>query len=422
MTFIWMIAVLGIMVFVHELGHFIPAKLFGINVPVFSFGYGKRLIGKTYKGTDYRLSLIPFGGYVKLQGMDPEEFTGAKSDFLSKNVLKRIIVIVAGPFSNLIFAFLMFIFIVSVFGISYIDNAPLLSAEYNAEEYFQAGDSIISVNAAEIGYFTDIYKHLRPGEENTFSIYRNGEMTEVNMFISAPDSFILIPMIKPEIKAVTKGSPAEQAGFKPGDVIIETDGMPISSRQEFAEIITGTYDRPVNVTVIREGSTAALTVVPERIEYMDGDTIAASGRIGIEYRIHTIRPGFIGTIKAASERISYVSGAILRFLFMLITGKMSFKMVGGPISIYSMIGENLKWGFDAFLSFVAFFSLNLFIFNLIPFPPLDGSYVLLYLYEGISRRKVSKKFMLVYQQIGLIILVLLVISVSFNDIMRFLSK
>ncbi len=422
MTFIWMIVVLGIMVFVHELGHFIPAKLFGINVPVFSFGYGKRLVGKTYRGTDYRISLIPFGGYVKMQGMDPEEFTGAESDFLSKNVLKRIIVIVAGPFSNLIFAFLMFMFIVSIYGISYIDNAPLLSAEYNAAEYFQAGDSIVSVNTAEIEYFTDIYKFIRPGEDNTFSIYRNGEITEVNVFVSAPDSFILIPKIKPVINTVTKASPAEQAGFKAGDLIINADGIPISSRQEFAGIISGTYDKPVNVTVMREDSTITLTVVPERIEYMDADTIAASGRIGIEYRINTLRPGFIGTVKAASERISYVSSAILRFLFMLVTGKMSFKMVGGPISIYSMIGENLKWGFDAFLSFVAFFSLNLFIFNLIPFPPLDGSYVLLYLYEGVSRRKVSRKFMLVYQQIGLIILVLLVISVSFNDIMRFLSK
>lgn len=422
MTFIWMIAVLGVMVFIHELGHFIPAKLFGINVPVFSFGYGKRLFGKKFRGTDYRVSLVPFGGYVKMQGMDPDEYEGRSSDFLSKNVLKRIIVIASGPLGNFIFSFIILLAIVSAYGVSYIENAPVYRAEGSAQGYFEQGDSIISVNGKDIETFTDIYRYLRAGEKNSFTVQRGQEIITSDIMLSAPDSFIIVPRIKAEISAVTPDSPADEAGFMAGDVITGVDGMRINSRQEFADIIKGIYEKPVNVTVSRNDAETELTVIPAKIEYMDNDTVAYAGRIGIEYKLKTVRPGFTGSIKAAWDRLEYISVSIVRFLYMLVTGRMSFKMVGGPISIYSMIGENLKWGFDAFLSFVAFFSLNLFIFNLIPFPPLDGSYIILYLYEAVSRRKVSRKFMLVYQQIGLIILVLLVITVSFNDIMRFFAK
>lgn len=418
MTFVWMILILGIMVLVHELGHFIPAKIFGIDVPVFSIGFGKRLIGRKIGQTDYRISAFPFGGYVSLKGMDPGEYKGNSDEFLSKPVWQRIIVIFSGPFANLVFAFVILFIIVSVYGIPKVSNMPLKEVNGSASEYLMPGDSIVSVNDHSVESFLDIYTYVSFGKENSFTVKRNNEINTISFSIDDPDSFALIPYIKPVIGKVISNSPADKAGIIKGDVITKVNNTEINDWTEISREISDKYGREISVEIMRRDSLLVFRLTPQTYEIAEGDSIIKTGKIGIEYITAVEYPSFNGTLKASYNRMMFIVRAIIDFLKMLFTGRAPASTVGGPIAIYSLIGENLKWGFDALLSFVAFFSLNLCIFNLIPFPPLDGSYIVIYLFEGIFRKKAGVRFMRTYQQVGFFILILLIVFVTFNDILR----
>ncbi len=418
MTFIWMIIILGTMVLVHEFGHFIPAKIFNIEVPVFSLGFGKRLFGKKFRGTDYRISMLPFGGYVNLKGMDPGEYTGKDNEFLSKSPLKRIIVVFSGPFFNLIFAFLILQLTISIYGVPVIDNMPLKEVRGSASQYLMEGDSIISINGNTITSFLDTYESITFGKNNTFVFKRNENIMEQSFIINDPDSFVLIPYIKPIIGKVVSGSPADKAGMIMGDIIVNIDNNVINDWGDIPSIISEKYDEEVTLLVMRNEQVLDFTLIPEKYEYIENDTVKVAGKIGIEY-VTTIKKLSLGeSLKTSFNRLKYITTAIINFLEMLVTGKVSAKAVGGPIAIYSLIGENMKWGFDALLSFVAFFSLNLCIFNLIPFPPLDGSYILIYVFEGIFKKRAGAKFMKIYQQVGFYLLMIMVVLVTVNDILR----
>ena len=418
MTFLYMIIILGTMVLVHELGHFIPAKLFNIEVPIFSLGFGKRLFGKKFRGTDYRISMLPFGGYVNLKGMDPGEYKGKENEFLSKSPLKRIIVVFSGPFFNLIFAFIILQLIVNIYGVPVIDNMPLKEVRGSASQYLMQGDSIISVNGNTITSFLDTYESILFGKKNVFIFERNENIIEQSFIINDPDSFALIPYIKPIIGKVVSNSPADRAGMIKGDIIVNIDNNEINDWGDIPSLISEKYDEEVFVLIKRDEQILDFTLIPEKYEYIENDTLKISGKIGIEY-VTTIRKLSFGeSIITSFNRLKYITVAIINFLEMLIMGKVSPKTVGGPIAIYSLIGENMKWGFDALLSFVAFFSLNLCIFNLIPFPPLDGSYILIYSFEGIFKKRAGAKFMRIYQQIGFYLLMTMVVLVTFNDILR----
>ncbi len=418
MTFILMILILGIMVLVHELGHFIPAKIFNISVPVFSIGFGKRLIGKKIGDTDYRISAFPLGGYVSLKGMDPGEFSGASDEFLSKPVWQRIVVIFFGPFSNLVFAYILLFIIVSSFGVPFINNMPLKEVNGSASAYIMPGDSIIAVNNENIVSFLDIYTKISFGNENTFLLNRDNEILELSFNINDPDSFSLIPLIKPVIGKVLEDSPAELSGLMKNDIIVSINGKKTNDWSDVSLMISDEYEKEISVTVKRGDSLYLMNMTPKKYQYTENDSIKNTGKIGIEYVTVIEKLSFTESVKVSFGRLTYIFKAILDFMKMLFTGKAPANAVGGPIAIYSMIGENLKWGIDALLSFVAFFSLNLCIFNLIPFPPLDGSYIVIYLFESIFRKKAGVKFMRVYQQIGFFTFMLLVIFVTFNDIMR----
>ncbi|MDY6787299.1 MAG: RIP metalloprotease RseP [candidate division WOR-3 bacterium] len=422
MTFIVLIIVLGIMVLVHEAGHFIPAKIFNVDAPIFSIGFGKRLIGKTFRGTDYRISLFPFGGYVKMKGMDPGEYSGDKREFLSKPVWQRILIIFAGPFSNFILAFLI-IYIVTVgFGTVNLPNAPLSDTRGSDAGALVQGDSIISVNNVQIDKFNDIYENIDWSRENEITVMRGSEEITLSITIEDPEEFALIPRIEPVIGKVIKGTPAEKSGIREGDKIIYIDSVRINDWRDISRELEGKYSEETEIVILRNEEMFPMSIVPEKMETMDNDTVAYRGYIGVEYVSMKEYPGLFEGVGMAWDRMAFLTVSIIKFIGMLFTGNMSMKMVGGPIAIYSMIGQNIQWGMDALLLFVSFFSLNLCIFNLIPFPPLDGSYILLYAVEGIFRKRATERFMLIYQQIGLIILIALIIFVTYNDVMRFIFK
>lgn len=423
MTLIYMILTLGIMVIVHELGHFLCAKFFKIGVPVFSVGMGKRIFGITKNKTEYRFSIMPFGGYVRLKGMD--DFEGTKrdeDDFMVKHPLKRIAVIFSGPFANFILAFILLLFMTLIYGISYMPNTPVYSVSSLYDSLLLRGDSIVSVNEKQVKYYTDIFKYIKPNDINSFSVMRNNELKRVIFNLDKPDSFAIFPEISTKVGFVSPSSPAEKAGIMKNDIIIAIDSLTINIWQEISEVIKSSYDKSVTLKVLRGEETLLIEVTPEKKEEQIDDSIRYYGVIGIGYSSETIKPTFTKGIILTFERVNFITTSIVKFLSQLFTGRMSVKNLGGPISIYSMTGESLKWGFDSFLAFVAFFSLNLFIFNLIPFPPLDGSYIMIFLYEFLFRKKTTAKFMNIYQQVGFIILMLLIVFVSFNDILRLIIK
>ncbi|HAV93078.1 TPA: RIP metalloprotease RseP [candidate division WOR-3 bacterium] len=423
MTLIYMIITLGIMVIVHELGHFLVAKLFKIGVPVFSIGMGKRLFGITKNGTDYRVSLMPFGGYVHLKGMETFE-QGEKDDddFMVKHPLKRIAVIFSGPFANFILSFILLFIMTLAFGVSYMPNTPVYSIASPYDSLFLRGDFIESVNGNDIKYYIDIFKYLKPNEINNISILRDGADKEVAFKLDKPDSFLIYPEICTKVGMVSPGSPAEKSGIMKNDIILAIDTLNIKTWQEMSEIIKQSYDISLSIKIERGADTLLLSVIPEKKEQQDGDSTMYYGVVGIGYSSELMKPGFKQGISLTIERVNYIASSIVKFLAQLFTGKMSVKNLGGPISIYTMTGESLKWGFDSFLAFVAFFSLNLFIFNLIPFPPLDGSYILIFLFELFTKKRATTKFMNIYQQIGFVTLMLLIVLVSFNDILRIVMK
>jgi len=423
MTFIIVVIILGIMVIMHELGHFLSAKMFGIGVPIFSIGMGKRLFGKTIKGTDYRVSIIPFGGYVKMKGMEIDEMENrGPDDFLTKHPLKRIISIFSGPFANLIFAFFLLLFITMNWGVTYIENTRIESVDAYAEGVLQKGDSVISVNGKSIDTFNDIYKNLSPAGENVFSVERSGEIISVSAKIEHIDSFFIYPEMSTVIGQIDSSGPAFKAGMNKGDRIISVDSVKTSTWQEMSSVIKTNPLRVIEFIYVRGSDTLTASFAPDSRLKSKDDSLSSEGFVGIGYSVNTEKPDFMSGLRISVDRIAYISTSIVSFLKMLFTGKMSLKMVGGPISIYSMTGESMKWGLDSLLTFVAFFSINLFIFNLIPFPPLDGGYIMLYFIEMISKKRANKKFMTVYAQIGFFVLMGLIFLVSINDIMRFFFK
>ncbi|MDD3804252.1 MAG: RIP metalloprotease RseP [bacterium] len=423
MTLLYMALTLGIMVFVHELGHFFVAKFFKIGVPVFSMGMGRRLFGFKKNNTDYCFSVLPFGGYVKLKGM--EDFDGRErdnDDFMAKHPIKRILVIFSGPFANFILAFVLLLSMTLIFGISYMPNAPVYSVSSPYDSLFLKSDMILFVNGRSIEYYTDIFKNLKPNETNSFVVLRGGEKITLSFLLDKPDSFGIYPEISTKVGMVTEGSPAQISGIKKNDIIEEIDSVKVSTWQEMSERIRSSYDKPLSMKIKRGSDHITLVVTPQKKEEVSGDSVIYSGMIGIGYSSETVRPSFSEGIRLTFERVSYISSSLIKFLSQLFTGRMSVKNLGGPISIYSMTGESLKWGFDSFLAFVAFFSLNLFIFNLIPFPPLDGSYIIIFLFEMLFKKKATTKFMSIYQQVGFFVLMALIVLVSFNDILRLVLK
>ncbi|MEO0237581.1 MAG: RIP metalloprotease RseP [candidate division WOR-3 bacterium] len=419
MSFLIMVLTLGIMVIVHEFGHFIVAKIFRIGVLTFSVGLGKKLFGFKKNETEYVFSILPFGGYVRLKGMeDFESKERDQDDFMNKNPIKRILVIFSGPFFNFIFAFLIIFITVYFYGVTNIENTPLYDVSGPYKDYFNKNDLIISVNGTEVKSFNDIFINLIPDKENVFKVLRNDEKVEIKFTLDKPDSLFITPQFPPIVGLVNENSSASKYGIRKGDRIIKIDDFNIIAWQDISEVMKYHYKEEMDFLILRGNDTLLLKVKPEiRKDSVSGE-FKEYGFLGIGFSYETKKVDFVNSLKLSFDRVKIISLSILKFLQQMFMGKMALKNLGGPVSIYTMTDQTLKIGFETFLSFLAFFSINLFIFNLIPFPPLDGSYILIYIFELITKIKASKKFMQIYQYVGIFILFSLIILVTFNDLLR----
>jgi regulator of sigma E protease len=432
--------VLGPLVFIHELGHFAVAKWLGIRVEVFSLGFGKRLWGFRRGDTDYRLSALPLGGYVKMAGENiGEETTGAPDEFQSHSKWHRFLVAVAGPVMNILTAIAipavlyMFFFQVPAYKAQPPVVAGLVPTSPSASSDLRPGDRILKVNGADVADWGDVDDRvmLSPKQTVPFTIERAGQQVEVPVALDGFDANgeqigLLGVRRDPEfdkvvVADVVSGMPAEAAGLKAGDTIAAINGTPVwGDRESLVTTINKSPDVPVTLTVRRGDQTFDLAVTP----VLDNGV----GRIGLVPTpfLITTKLGPIDAIQqsvSANIRFIVLTGAAFGQIF---EGNRSLKeSLAGPIGISRIAGEAAKQGPESILLLMAMLSLNLGIFNLLPIPVLDGGMIFMLAIEGLLGFFGLKMSMVVKERminVGLVLIVLLMGFVIFNDIQRtFLS-
>ncbi len=429
LTLISFLFVLSLLVVVHELGHFTTAKLFGIGVERFSVGLPPRLFGKKIGETEYVVSAIPFGGYVKLTGQDDftvleEDTSTDPRDYRAKSAPIRIAVLVAGSLMNLVTAVVIFFILFMSEGI------PETSARIGAVEPGSVaekvglvpGDSFISVNSKEVRRMEDVLLPLYTEKKTTFTITdASGKTREVVIArkLGEKEDFGIVPWLAPQVGSVLPGSAADKAGLLAGDTIAAIDSTRLTGWYDIHRIVKASPGKLLTFTVIRNGDSLRVPVTPAVMSNTRPDgTKENIGRIGVRVPSVNRKAGPAESFTQAVNQTWFFAKSTLDFFVKLVTGRMSPKLLGGPVMIASMAGESAKTGFATLLGFTAFISINLGVLNLLPFPVLDGGHIAIIIAEAIVRRKISVKAKMAVQQAGTLILLLFMFYVTFNDIMR----
>lgn len=407
------ILVLGFLILFHELGHFLFAKMFGVKVEVFSIGFGPRLISFRIGETEYAISAIPFGGYVKMAGDDPDNLKGLDYEFLSKPNYQKILIVLAGPLFNFILGFLVFFMAIKFYGIQNITNPVVYRSEF---EKVMKGDRVLRVNDEPFRGWYFIYRN-NERDDTKLTVLRSSEDT-IDVVIPKGKAGEIEPVIDPIIGKVIPGTPAHEAGLKPGDRIIAVDGKPIEAWQEFVEYVREKPGQHITIAVERNGN-----IINFDLETLSetGENGKKVGKVGVVVRTDFYYPPLTESIALAWERTVSASVLIFRGLYQLLTGKASLSGVGGPVMIGKMIGESASVGMQMLLMITGLISINLAVLNLIPFPGLDGSHILIFLVEAIVRRKIDPRLYFAIQMTGIIILLIFAVFITIFDIWRILN-
>ncbi|MGH9746329.1 MAG: RIP metalloprotease RseP [Candidatus Acidiferrales bacterium] len=426
--------VLGIMIFVHEWGHFVAAKLAGVRVEVFSFGFGTRLFGVKRGDTDYRLSALPFGGYVRMAGDNPlEERTGAPDEFLSKPRWVRVLIAIAGPAMNVLLAFVIFWGIFWMVGVpepQYLRHAADVAAVPQnppATSGIQAGDRILAINGKKTATWEMVFDDLtkaKQGSSVSITVLRNGaEQTITTPFITPKDDASIIvgyPAMAPVADEIAIGFPAEKAGMKPGDLATAIDGKPIVTWRQMVDAVHGSSGRSLNFTVQRDGQDLTLEMTPMQGMGADGESVwqvGVSPRTIDDYQ----RQSFGASIKDAGIATVGTMREITNVIGGLFTGKVSIRQLQGVVGIARESGRAAKSGPMRLIELMAAISLNLGLLNLLPIPILDGGHVLLLAIEGAMRRDLSIAVKERFVQVGLVFLLGIFGFVMYSDILKLIQ-
>ena len=425
------IFVLGVLIFIHELGHFVAAKRIGIRVERFSLGFPPKLIGKKIGETEYCVSWIPLGGYVKMAGEHPDEkeLTGAPWEFQSRKVWERMVVVFAGPLMNFLAAVLIFWSMIGIGGLITVKTTQIGGIEENsfaAQADFRVGDTILSVAGLPVVEWSEIFEKIEKHEGPLVDIEVNREGTVQTLSLSRDEidessdfTLGLSPFIGTEVGSVQRNMPAWKSGLKPGDEIVAIDGKPVEQWEDMADLIHAKPGVPMSVKWVRDDRIFEAVMTPENQETMNAEgNLEEIGLIGIGPKMDRKRVGIFSSLWLGIRQTVYVAELTVMFVKKLILRQVSSKLVGGPISIARMAGERAQSGFMELLGFMAFLSINLAILNILPIPILDGGHMIFLAYEGITRKPLSLKKRGILQQIGLAFLILLMVYVTYNDIIK----
>lgn len=419
--------VLGVLVFVHELGHFMMARWHGVRVLTFSLGFGPKLL-KTRRGdTEYCVSAIPLGGYVKMAGENPEdERTGAADEFMSKTKWQRFQIFIMGPLMNLGLAVVLLAIVLSQ-GAQiplYQDQPPVIGGvmpdSAAAKAGLRPGDRVVLVAGEETDTWDKFFMAIgtRADRDVTLTVVRDGREETIVVHPVAEGRFEIgdigvMPDVFPKIGGIVAGEPAERAGLKPGDFVTAINGERMFFPGNVAERIGKSANTPLELTFRRGGIDQTIDITPA---LRDG-----VGRIGISeitLESKTFKPGPLEAVGLSVQRNIESSVLILKTIKGLLVGQTSPKQLMGPVGIAQLSGESAQLGWVSLFSLMAMISLNLGLLNLLPIPVLDGGHIFIMGLEAIARRDFSfqvKEKMLLG---GFVLLMMLMVTVIYNDLTR----
>jgi regulator of sigma E protease len=427
MTLIYFLIVIGILVFVHEFGHFIMAKRAGVRVEKFSLGMGPKITGFKKGDTEYVISWLPLGGYVKMAGENPdEEPTGAADEFQSKSVWQRAKIAATGPLTNIVLAFIVmpFVFMIGTYSEGPAKVGYVESGSPAQRSGFQADDVIVEINGRSISDWTKALSLIavNPETDVNVTVERHGERKTLKL---RPDSATelkigssgLVPDMPAEVGRLKPGFPAEKAGLQVNDKILAVNGKTVYHWNQFSMLVKDSNGKKLDLNIVRDGRRRNVTVTPLK----DGDRFV----IGVEpvMRLVFKKHGFFESIRLGfNKTVEFVDLTFIT-LRKLMTFNLSIKTLGGPVMIAQMSGQAAEAGMSTFLSLLAMISISLGILNLLPIPILDGGLILFLIIEAVRRKPLSRKTMEIAQSIGAAALITLIAVVSYNDVMRmFFSK
>ncbi len=430
-----MAVVLGVMIVIHELGHFLVAKWCGVRVEVFSVGFGKRLLGMTRGGTDYRISALPFGGYVKMAGENPmEEATGDPGEFMSHPRWQRVLIAIAGPSMNILLAvaLLTVVFMVHYEHDAYLDKPAVVGYvepdSVAAKAGIQTGDRIVRFENVQNPLWEDIIirSALNAGSTISLAVQRNAQTftTQVTPVAQGTDQ-AWVPGLRPEqanvVTEVEPSMPAYKAGIRVGDEITAINGKPMHSMSEIIDFLQQNGAKPLEVTVSRNKQEMKFTLTAA-LSDLDGDKRYRMGFLS-RARLQVDKLPFTQALRRSVEQNKKFSFLILELVQKMVERKVSIKQMDGPIGIGRAAGDAVRQGWvskspAALLGLMAAISLNLGIFNLLPFPILDGGLILLTLIEGTIRRDIDQRLKERIYQTAFVFLVIFAALVVYNDVSK----
>jgi len=436
-TLIGIILVLGVIILVHEWGHFVVARLFGVRVDVFSIGFGPRLFGVKRGATDWRVSALPLGGYVRMAGQDITDIdsgdqkpTGAPDELLSKKRWQRALISFAGPAVNLIFPVILlgvYYLAVGLPSDSFLSKPVIVAGLSAAQENngLEVGDKILSINGTKNPTWEQalsISSQAAPGSPLKLEVSNNGVTRHVELTPVTHGPYVRTfgyAPIPPAIGEVALGTPADHGGLRSSDLIRAVDGHPIAYWDQFVDFVLDSGGKALHIDVDRKGQLLALSVTPKQ------GVIDAAEKyylIGVqrEFSLSYNRVGPREALRAAAAQTALLVTQTVDVVAKLLSGRVSVKQLQSVVGISRSAGEAVSQGAFAIISFMALISVNLGILNLLPIPILDGGHILLLSLEGIRRRDFSLAFKERFIQVGLVFLLVLIAYVMYNDVMRML--
>lgn len=435
------LVVLSILIFIHELGHYFLARILGVGVERFSIGFGPKLVGWTSGRTDFRISAIPLGGYVKMVGDEPGADLPPEDlplSFTHKPVWRRMLIVAAGPVFNLLLAVVLLWGLVFWYGLPVMEpvvgevtpDSPAFSAG------LRTGDLVLSVDGRPVDSWEEITKRVRrasPDQALVFEIERSGGRRQVAVFavsMEFPDALGgterrmgigASPFVPSTIGFVKEGFPASAAGLRPGDRVIRVDGQPTPTWSAMAERIQATGGGLLKLDVERQGEILSLTLQAREESFDDG----MGGRVtrhvvGISPEPYTraMHPGFFGAMVEGTRQTAEIARVTGLALVRMVRGSLSKDNLGGPIMIAQMAGSEARKGIGNLLAFIAVISVNLALLNLLPIPVLDGGHLLFYTIELVRGKPVGIRGREIAQQVGIFLLLSLMVFAFYNDIVR----
>ncbi len=424
------VVVLGIMIFLHELGHFVAAKSFGVRVLVFSLGFGKSLLHYQHGETDYRISVLPFGGYVKMAGDDPSETRqGEQGEFLSQPRWKRFVIVLMGPVMNVVLAVVL---LTGLFKGHFQRPAfmeePMRVGDVEAgspaeQANIHPGDLILRFGNQENPKWEDVDIKILTSANEAFplEIERAGSIVKTTLTPTAVgadrEGYAGWDPTAPGIlEAVEAGLPADKAGLKPGDEIVGVNGRKVYYFPSIVHDIQVSNGKPIALDIMRAGREFQVTLQPVYRELMG----EKHWWVGFRFRegIVVLHLSWAQALHESLEENARSCLVTFDVLGKILTRRMSARSLSGPIGIAQMSGKAYREGFSELVFFVAFISLQLGIFNLLPIPVLDGGVIFLLLVESVIRRDLSLEVKERFVQVGIVFLLLLAAFVMYNDLVK----